>query len=150
MRPQSLGHHTTELQRTRRTTENRELRELTEQRTTELRESSDGQEQGSEDTGEDTVCVPKFTYCPHTSRQDATSKWEQPAGKDFCLCWLQEARKSEKSGPVKGNPPRNIHSSPHSSQKSLGKLPYSRSHLEVAPLLPGETAGTLCQRSKVS
>ena len=104
---------------------------------------SDGQEQGSEDTGEDTVCVPHFTYCPHTSRQDATSKWEQPAGKDFCLCWLQEARKSEKCGPVKGNPPGNIHSSPHSSQKSLGKLPYSRSHLEVAPLLPGETADTL-------
>ena len=97
---------------------------------------------GSEETGKDTAC-PWVTHCPHAPRQSLTPSGNSQQGKTFCLCWLQEASKSEKCGPVKENPPGNIHSTRHSSQKSLGKLSYSRSHLQVDPLLPIETSGTM-------
>ena len=119
VRPQTLSHHTTE-----------------------LREHSDRQEQDLRTQGR-TLRVPCFIHCPHTSRQSLIPNGNSQQGKTFCPCWLQEASKSEKCGPVKENPPGNIYSTRHSSQKSLGKLPYSRSQLEVDPLLPVEIAGTM-------
>lgn len=73
-----------------------------------------------------TLCVsPSLRTAPTQPDKMPPPSGNSQQGKTFCLCWLQEARKSEKCGPVKGNPPGNIHSSRHSRQKSLGKLPYS-------------------------